>query len=108
MLAVLEDAVHIFAKYHTCTDARGCRLFAETLEWVLSDDVASPFSFVNVCETLGLSPSCLRRGLKRWDELARARDRPEAGSPNPSVPDRKSVARVVAGSRPPAGREDEE
>ena len=63
MLAVLEDAVHVVAKYRTCTDARGRRLFAETVEWILADDFVSAFSFVNVCETLGLSPSCLRRGL---------------------------------------------
>jgi hypothetical protein len=67
MLAVLSDAIDIFLKHGTSLDARGRRLFAETADWIFSDDAMSPFSFINVCETLGLSPSCLRRGLRRLD-----------------------------------------
>ena len=63
MLAVLEDAVAILFKYRHRADPRGKRLYVETAEWVRADDETSPFSFLNVCETLGLSPSCLRRGL---------------------------------------------
>jgi hypothetical protein len=33
-------------------------------EWV--------FSFTNVCETLGLDPGYLRRGLNRWTALAQS------------------------------------
>jgi hypothetical protein len=61
MLAVLADAVDIFLKGDG-RDARSRRLLAETAEWVRADD-DGPFSFVNVCETLGLDASCLRRGL---------------------------------------------
>ena len=31
--------------------------------WVMSHDARGPFSFVNVCETLGFDPSRLRRAL---------------------------------------------
>ena len=65
MLAVLADAVDILLKGDG-RDARSRRLLLETAQWISADD-DGPFSFVNVCETLGLNPSCLRHGL-----LARA------------------------------------
>src|SRR5262245_64589569 len=61
MLAVLADAVDILLKGDG-RDARSRRLFVETAEWIRAND-DGPFSFVNVCESLGLSASCLRRGL---------------------------------------------
>jgi len=61
MLAVLADAVDILLK-GDARDARSRRLLVETAQWVRADD-DGPFSFVNVCEALGLNPSCLRRGL---------------------------------------------
>jgi hypothetical protein len=61
MLAVLADAVDILLKGDG-RDARSRHLLVETAQWVRADD-DGPFSFVNVCETLGLNPSCLRRGL---------------------------------------------
>ena len=63
MLAVLADAVDILLK-GDARDARSRRLLVETAQWVRADD-DGPFSFVNVCEALGLNPSCLRRGLVR-------------------------------------------
>src|SRR5207302_5968364 len=67
MLAVLSDAIDIFVKHGTKVDARSRRLFAETVDWILADDTTSTFSFINICETLRLSPSCLRRGLRLLD-----------------------------------------
>jgi len=61
MLAVLADAVDIFLRGDS-RDARRRRLLVETAQWIRADD-DGPFSFVNVCETLGLDASCLRRGL---------------------------------------------
>jgi hypothetical protein len=68
MLAVLRDAIDVFLKYRVGVEPRHRRLFLEASGWIHSDDVESPFSFLNVCETLGFSASCLRRGL---DKLAR-------------------------------------
>ena len=75
MLAVLEDAIGIFLRHRPGNDARSARLFAETAAWIASDDAESPFSFVGVCEVLGFDPTCLRRGLLRCRETARARGR---------------------------------
>jgi hypothetical protein len=72
MLAVLKDAIDIFLKHGRSAEPRTHRLFVETADWIVSDDATSPFSFLNVCETLGLSPSCLRRGLTRLAAAPRA------------------------------------
>jgi len=72
MLAVLKDAIDIFLKHGDSTEPRTRRLYLETVEWIRADDGGAPFSFLNVCETLGLSPSCLRRGLARLAAAQRA------------------------------------
>ena len=68
MLAVLEDGVGTFQKYAAAPGRRARRLFAEAEEWFASDDTAGPFSFVSICQALGLEPHYLRRGLRRWRE----------------------------------------
>jgi len=68
MFAVLSDAISIVLKHAAARDARGRRLFVETLAWINADDDAWPFSFVNVCDALGIEPSWLRRGLQRCRE----------------------------------------
>jgi hypothetical protein len=59
MLAVLHDAVSLLmlgpeGRY---------RLFADARDWVSSDDVLWPFSFLNICEALDLGPERLRARL---------------------------------------------
>jgi hypothetical protein len=63
MLAVLSDAIVLFqtggsqlARRHDVADAH---------RWILSDDRCWPYSFVNVCETLGIAFEPLRRALIR-------------------------------------------
>ncbi len=68
ILAVLEDAIHCFQKYLMARNRRGENLFREAEDWILATDVDSPFSFENICETLGLDPSYLREGLMGWKE----------------------------------------
>jgi hypothetical protein len=75
MLAVLEDAIGIFLRHRNGADPRGCRVFAETVEWIRSDEADAPFSFRSVCDVLGLEPTCLRRGLARCRRMGRGRDR---------------------------------
>lgn len=65
MLAVLEDAVWCLQNRATCASRKPRKLFEEALQWVLADDDDWLFSFNNVCEAVGLSPGCLRRGLLR-------------------------------------------
>lgn len=56
MLAVLLDAVGIVRRP---SNGRR-RLFDEARDWLLSDDMLWPFSFVNICDTLDLDPGRLR------------------------------------------------
>jgi hypothetical protein len=66
MLAVLEDAVHVYQQCSSLRNARSRRLFRETDEWFTSNETASPFSFVTICQLFGLDPDYLRAGLQRW------------------------------------------
>lgn len=66
MLAVLQDAVFCFQENATSVAPRKQALFREAEEWILSDDKAYLFSFCNICDSLGLNPVYLRRGLRRW------------------------------------------
>jgi hypothetical protein len=68
MLAVLEDAVGTFQKYVWSRDRAGQRLLAEVEEWFASDDVDWPYSFVNICHSLGLEVGFMRNGLARWKQ----------------------------------------
>jgi hypothetical protein len=68
MLAVMEDAVGTFQKYVWARDRAGQRLLAEVEEWFASDDVEWPYSFVNICHSLGLDVEFLRSGLQRWKQ----------------------------------------
>lgn len=66
MLAILEDAVDCFQKYLEAKDNRSQQLGTDAEEWLLSDDRGWLFSFVNVCEALGIQPDFLRQGLLDW------------------------------------------
>ena len=65
MLAVLEDAIACFQGYFFKPSRTNEKLFLEAEEWINSngDEV---LSFSNVCESLGLDPVRLRKGLEQW------------------------------------------
>ena len=65
MLAVLEDAIACFQGHFFKPSRTSERLFQEAEEWINSED-EGVFSFNNVCETLGLDPERLRKGLAQW------------------------------------------
>src|SRR5207244_10442593 len=71
--AVLKDALAVLFKYDATQDRRGQRLLAEAQLWLESDDTDWPFSFVNVCDALGLEPSCVRERVARYRAAQRAR-----------------------------------
>jgi len=84
MAAVLEDAVECFWKQFRSTRQRDLRLAREAEEWFLSENDASPFSFVNICMVLGVDPDYIRTGLKQqqfaatpitWSTLRQVRRR---------------------------------
>jgi hypothetical protein len=68
MLAVLESAVEDFQKYVLARKPRGKKLFQQAEEWFLEKDSDELFSFENICETLGLHPDPIRKGLLVWKE----------------------------------------
>jgi hypothetical protein len=64
MLAVLEDAIRCFAAERTTPSGRQRRSVREAESWLFDADVRWPFSFVNVCEGLELSPEAVRGALR--------------------------------------------
>jgi len=68
MLAILEDAVDCFQKYVTPQRPKEKALFQEVEEWFMEKDSDSLYSFENICESLGLDPDYLRKGLVQWKE----------------------------------------
>ncbi len=67
MLAVLEDGVTCFQRDISTQDKKEKRPLSEEEEWVLMEQNGDwPFSFDNICETLGLNPGYIREGLQRW------------------------------------------
>ena len=65
MLAVLEDGIACFQGHFFKPSRTNDRLFQEAEQWIHSNDDGI-FSFNNICETLGLDPERLRKGLERW------------------------------------------
>jgi hypothetical protein len=80
MLAVLEDGIRSYL-----SASRGVSQEAEY--WVHSEKRRSPFSFVVVCEMLGLDAGAVRAALKRMRE--------QRVSPRKAVPRARPNVRVA-------------
>ena len=65
-VAVLTDAVATFRRLDGVENPQARRLFAEAEAWFASDEADGPFTFVTVCDSLGLDPTYIRRGLREW------------------------------------------
>jgi hypothetical protein len=66
VLAILEDAVNCFRDHLLAKRESDRRLFREAEEWIMADDQRFPFSFLEICQILGIDPEYVRGGLKRW------------------------------------------
>jgi hypothetical protein len=62
LLAVLDNAVR---SYRTLI-FNGGRRFTEVATWLFTDDFEDTFSFRNICDVLGLSPTRIRESLRTW------------------------------------------
>ena len=62
-LAVLWEAVFDLQKFRFAVRRRQQRLYWEAYQWVTSNERGWPYSFVNLCELLGLVPEAVRRQL---------------------------------------------
>jgi hypothetical protein len=70
MLAVLLDAVECFQKYPFARRSKVTRQVEDKEDWIFKDDQEWPFSFINICEAVGIDPQYLRNGLSRWKQKA--------------------------------------
>jgi hypothetical protein len=79
LLAVLEDAIRTYQRYACASDPRGMEHLSHVEDWFASEDSEWMFSFVAICDALGLEPTYLRGGLRRLRERNRAAS--DAGAP---------------------------
>ena len=86
--AILREAIRTYQKYAVKKGTRATRLFRDVTEWFSSDDRHWFFSFVNVCDTLGLEPTYIRTGLKLWRER-----KLQANGRSSAIPEYQPIAR---------------
>jgi hypothetical protein len=60
---ILEQAAQDLRRFHRATSAIERELYLDAYGWVISDDCSWPFSFLNICQLLKLSPEILRQDL---------------------------------------------
>jgi hypothetical protein len=63
MVAVLSEAAADIRRYRFARRRDQQRLYVKAYDWIVSEDLSWPFSFLNLCHTLGLSPEALRETL---------------------------------------------
>src|SRR5262245_44774424 len=61
--AVLNVAFEDLQKHRNATESRSKRAFRDAYVWVASNERRWPFSFLNVCDMLEISPRTLRAKL---------------------------------------------
>jgi hypothetical protein len=66
MYAVLQDAVEEYLTFRA-SDGEPGWWDEEAQSWFRSADIDWPFSFLNICTTLGLDPDYIRAGLFAWE-----------------------------------------
>lgn len=76
--AILEQAAFDLLSYCNAQRTVDLRIHYDAWRWMRSGDRTHPFSFVNVCETLGYCPAAVRG---RCFALLRAARRPALGPP---------------------------
>jgi hypothetical protein len=62
---VLVQARQDLRRFRTAQDGIGREMYADAYGWVASNDSLWPYSFLNVCQVLDLSPDGLRGELLR-------------------------------------------
>ena len=60
---VLRQAKKDLRRFHAAQDRVGRAIYMDAYTWVLSGDTSWPYSFVNVCQVLGLSFEITRTEL---------------------------------------------
>lgn len=57
---VLRQAASDLRRFRRSEDAAGREIYRDARSWFNSDDTAWPYSFLNVCQLLGISPEEIR------------------------------------------------
>jgi hypothetical protein len=83
MLAVLEDGIRCFQEHLRNPRSNPRMLSQEAEAWIKAVDYDWPFSFQNVCETLGIDADALRGALLTW-KAQRLASFDERGKPTPT------------------------
>jgi hypothetical protein len=60
---VLKQATQDLRRFHGATTAVARELYLDAYSWLISDDSSWPFSFLNVCQLLNLTPDMVRQEL---------------------------------------------
>lgn len=64
MLAVLIDAIRTLSQGSMATRSANRHAWLQDEIWVRADDQADPFSFINICDALGLNAGYVRRCIR--------------------------------------------
>src|ERR1700730_2340450 len=59
-IGVLSQAAHDLRRFHSATSDVERELYLGAYAWIKASDFSSPYSFVNVCESLHSSPEIIR------------------------------------------------
>jgi hypothetical protein len=62
-VGVLSQAAHDLRKFHSATDGAESELYLDAYSWNMADDFSWPYSFLNVCKSLHVSPRTVRAEL---------------------------------------------
>ena len=98
--AMLRDAIQSYQKFAFAKRGRAARVYREAEEWLFTDDWRWPFSFLNVCEILDLSPAYIRTGLRLWRGRARPGDTYESSPYYDPVASSYKPLRMIHRRRP--------
>ena len=60
---ILEQAKLDLRRFHDATRGLERELYLDAYSWLTSDDCSWPFSFLNVCQLLNLTPDIVRQEL---------------------------------------------
>ncbi len=71
MWAVFADGLERYWRFAADPMVSKSPEFQEEEAWVMANDEKWPFSFVNLCEAFGLSPTSLRQVLLAWKSAHR-------------------------------------
>ena len=60
---VLKQAAHDLRRFHRATSKIERELYLDAYRWLTVDECSSPFSFLNVCQSLNRVPESVRQEL---------------------------------------------